>query len=174
MSHYPMDFPHPTRHEVVAAIRAAFSGVDRENAISLHEGRVIDLHGSADERAGARSLDVELIWEQVPPKHIERFSSALSFLDPKGFRYYIPAYMIWTLDANARGGTSCHSTFFHLECLDERDRYNLHRLQLLNDDQRRSIALFLLYFSTDRYYGDDARKAVQRFWEHYLPEEYRR
>ena len=166
-----MDFPHPTKHEVIAAIRAAFDGVER-GAVTLHEADVMDSYGSAEERAAARLLDTDRVWEQVPAEDVERFASALSFLDAEGFRYYIPAYMVWTLDNDSTGDSSAFSTLCHLERLDEREATFVKRLQLLDDGQRRAVALFLLYFTPDRYAGDDARKALHRFWDKYLPEKY--
>jgi hypothetical protein len=82
-----MDFPFPTKHEVIAAIRAAFDGVERADGVTLHEARAIDCYWIAEERAAARLLDTDRIWEQVPREHVERCPSALSFLDPVGFRY---------------------------------------------------------------------------------------
>ena len=166
-----MDFPHPTKHEVIAAIRAAFDGVER-GAVTLHEADVMDSYGSAEERAAARLLDTDRVWEQVQAEDIERFSSALCFLDAEGFRYYIPAYMVWTLDNETTGASSRNSTLCRLERLGGRDATAAERLKLLDDGQRRAIALFLLYFTPDRYDGDDARKALERFWGRYLPEKY--
>jgi hypothetical protein len=41
----------------------------------------------------ARERDVEIRWQDVSDKDILSCCSALPFLDPKGFRYYLPAFM---------------------------------------------------------------------------------
>lgn len=36
-------------------------------------------------------------WTTIPDETLEQFTVAFSFTDLKGFRFYIPAYMIWTI-----------------------------------------------------------------------------
>src|SRR5687768_7277152 len=83
--------------EAVRLIESAFAGVSRNAGITLHEATVIDNYGTDEERAHARLLDNESRWEEVPSAAIEKNYTALSFLDPEGFRYYLPAYMRWAL-----------------------------------------------------------------------------
>jgi hypothetical protein len=85
------------RRELIGEITSAFSGVSREGGTTLHEAIAIDDMESAEEQRAARSLDVELSWQDVPDADISDCSSALSFLDEKGFRYYIPAFMTYAL-----------------------------------------------------------------------------
>jgi len=82
---------------VIEKIDKAFSDVLRGKGITLHETDVVDCCGSAKERAKARQLDTEERWQDVPDNDIEIQYSALCFLDPEGFRYYLPAYMRWSL-----------------------------------------------------------------------------
>ncbi|NER84275.1 MAG: hypothetical protein F6K42_33015, partial [Leptolyngbya sp. SIO1D8] len=82
---------------LIQTITAAFSDVLREDGVSMHQARVIDDYGSPEEEAQARLLDIDTHWWEVPDAWIAEFYEILSFVDPKGFRYYIPAYMIWTL-----------------------------------------------------------------------------
>jgi hypothetical protein len=82
--------------EVIAAIRTAFAGVPR-GAVTIHEAEVIDEYGSDAERAPARRLDTEASWDRVPDADIEACTTALCHLDPEGWRYYGPAYMVWSL-----------------------------------------------------------------------------
>jgi hypothetical protein len=82
-------------------------------------------------------------------------------------------YMALTLDNEPIGHMSTHSTLFHLQRLHERDAISVSRLRLLDDDQRRAIALFLLYVAPSPCGGDDAREALHQFWGQYLPEQYR-
>ena len=64
---------------------------------------MIDCHGTREERFKARRLDTDTRWQEVRDEWIEDLSSAPYFLDEKGFRYYLPAIMIWELK---HGGSS--------------------------------------------------------------------
>jgi hypothetical protein len=161
----------PTSHEVIRSIQQTFAGVGREDGVTLHETREIDLYSGPHERAVARLLDTDEMWEQVPAASIAKFSEALCFLDPKGFRYYIPAFMIWTIK-NYRKSDSCSGdyTLYALCRLDKSDSDSTARLNLLNDRQRSAIAMFLLYFSSEAY-NEEIVEVIHRFWRGYLPDQ---
>ncbi len=82
---------------LIEEITAAFDGVSREDGVTLHEATVLDDYGSLEERAEARKQDTEDNWQDVPEEDIRFTDAVLSFLDPKGFHYYIPAYVVWYL-----------------------------------------------------------------------------
>jgi len=82
------------RHALIAEITAAFRGVSRDGGTTLHEADAIDARKSSDEQSAARRLDLETRWQDVREEDIFACREALSFLDEKGFRYYIPAFMI--------------------------------------------------------------------------------
>ncbi len=84
------------RDEIIAEIGAAFANVQR-GATTLHEADVIDHCGSEREQRAARARDTERRWQDVPDADMASNPSALSFLCPESFRYYIPAYMVWSL-----------------------------------------------------------------------------
>ena len=83
----------PRIAELIAEITAAFDGVSREDGITLHEAIAIDDWKTPEEQLAARRLDTEQRWQDVPDDAIVACESALSFLDAKGFRYYLPAFM---------------------------------------------------------------------------------
>jgi len=85
------------KQALIEEITAAFDGVSREEGISLHEAMAIDDYESDEERAKARAEDTETRWQDVPDDDIRFSHTVLSFLDVKGFRYYIPAYLVWYL-----------------------------------------------------------------------------
>src|SRR5882757_5864474 len=78
------------RAAVVDQIRSAFAGVGREGGVSLHEAEVIDDMGSRRERNRARKLDTDRVWWEVPEADIAYHYLIFCFLDPVGFRYYLP------------------------------------------------------------------------------------
>jgi hypothetical protein len=152
------------KRALIAEITAAFDGVAREDGVSLHEAHVIDDYGSAEERAEARAMDTESCWQDVPDELIARGDSVLSFLDPKGFRYYIPAYIVWYLKYNVTDldsrSDNCFpfeesntpdSVLFHLGIrfgpAKPPDEYALKRYRLLTTEQSKAVAHFLVLVS---------------------------
>jgi hypothetical protein len=85
------------KDELLALIENAFNGVEREDGITLHEAAVIDDYGSEEEFVAARNLDTDSRWQDVPDSDISNHTSIYCFLDPKGFRYYLPASMSWAV-----------------------------------------------------------------------------
>jgi len=131
---------------LIKEITTAFDGVKREDGVTLHEAMVIDGYGSLAARAEARKKDTEERWQDVPDKDIHDSDGVLSFLDEKGLRYYIPAYLIWYLNNIDQTSTGyCSNTFdsiiFHLTYQGEAFK----RFELLNQRQRQAIAHFLTF-----------------------------
>jgi hypothetical protein len=116
MTEHDVDFER-RRDALIAEITAAFDGVEREDGITLHEAQALDDRMSEAEQRAARSRDTEERWQDVPDKDIAWCSSALSFLDGKGFRYYFPAFMIYALkhwDDPEDNGSILSSCFYHM------------------------------------------------------------
>src|SRR5262245_37614692 len=84
----------PRIAELIVEITGAFDGVAREDGVTLHQAIAIDDYKTDQEQLDARRLDTEQRWQDVPVEAIVACNSALSFLDPKGFRYYLPAFMV--------------------------------------------------------------------------------
>jgi hypothetical protein len=137
---------------LIEEITAAFDGVSREDGVTLHEATVIDDYGSFEERAEARKRDIEDKWQDVPEKDIRFTDAVLSFLDPKGFHYYIPAYIIWYLrnidnpDPNYWSNTF-DSVIFHLAAgfYGEVGNFYLAKFKLFTPGQAKAIAHFLVF-----------------------------
>lgn len=135
---------------LIEEITAAFDGISREDGVTLHEATVIDDYGSLEERAEARKEDTETRWQDVPEDDIRFTDAVLSFLDLKGFHYYIPAYLVWYLrnmDSQEPGywSNTFEDVIFHLTVPDDnaRDDYYLSRFRLLTLQQSKAIARFL-------------------------------
>lgn len=137
---------------LIEEITAAFDGVSREQGVTLHEATVIDDYGSLEERAEARKQDTEDKWQNVPEEDIRFTDAVLTFLDPKGFRYYIPAYVVWYLrnidneDPDYWSNTF-GSVIFHLAAgfHGEVDDFYLSQFNLFTPEQARSISHFLVF-----------------------------
>jgi hypothetical protein len=159
---------------IVDAIREAFAGV-RRGAITLHEAEVIDSYGSDDERADARQRDTEQNWEDLPDQHIEECPWALCHLDPVSWRYYIPAYMIWSL-RNFRSNDSIVSDFtiytFDASDSDAKLReYSTERYRTLSPSQSRDVCRFLTYMANIGERADNltAKAALKKYWGQFSP-----
>lgn len=140
---------------VIAEITAAFDGVSREDGITLHEAQAIDDYGSDAERAAAHTLDTETRWQDIPDEDIQCGYVVLSYLDPKGFRYYIPAYMVWVLrnlennECESMTPDSVESSFVGYKSREQKARFALFTRQ-----QSKAIAHFLKCWAnhTEQFY----------------------
>lgn len=99
-------------------IRTHFAGVSRQGGISLHQTEVVDACGSAKAMLTALSQDTDSQWIEVQDGWIEQFGGVggLVFLDPIGFRYYLPAYMDWFIrKGETSNSMSTESLLFSLQ-----------------------------------------------------------
>ncbi len=153
---------------LIEQIAKAFEGVTREDGVSLHEARAIDDYEGDEGRAAARKKDTDCRWQDVPDEWIEYFSDVLSFFDAKGFRYYIPAYMIWSLkNYRATQSMSLHSTIYALQIYQCPNSNPYEPFSLLSAAQSKAVCDFLRFMAT---YGADwvdagaARRALNQYW----------
>lgn len=152
---------------LVEAIRSAFAGVPR-GSITLHEAEVIDAYGTDAQRRAARRRDMEKSWEEVPDSAVAECPNALSHLDPEGWRYYLPAYMIWSIRHLQRGAMIPDCTIYALALHDDAElrKYMKARFRLLDSAQSRATCLFLRHMAAnDRHVdGRVATQALHEFW----------
>jgi hypothetical protein len=137
---------------LIEEITAVFDGVSRQEGVTLHEAIVIDDYGSLEERALARTQDTEDKWQNVPDKDIRFTDAVLSFLDPKGFHYYIPAYVVWYLrNIDNEDPEFWSNTFdaitYHLSggVHGDVEEYYLSKFKLFTLEQAKAIAHFLVF-----------------------------
>lgn len=135
------------RDALVKEIYAAFRGVTRENGVSWSEAAVMDRHGSMEERLAARAKDREEGWEALvkdPEWQSRPYSGGWSFLDPIGFRYYLPAGMFRCVASGQDEGIQFHLTLYGESKLDPKNA-RLHKWSLLTPRQRACVARFARY-----------------------------
>ena len=162
------------RSALIAEITAAFDGVSREGGTTLHEADARDDFKSSEEQRAARRLDLEQQWQDVPDKDIFACCSALSFLDAKGFRYYIPAFMICSLKHwGDEASVILNSCEYHLlhdypKSLRKSEPAPIASKYQFTDAQSRAVARILRFIlDFDEITGDRATvEAVER-WERY-------
>lgn len=144
---------------LICEITAAFDGVSREGGLSLHAAAGLDDYEySPEEQAANRAKDTETRWQEVPDEWIARMGLgdvALSYFDPNGFHYYIPAYLIWMLKSWRDGGIENNtedSIIYSLMAqhdgsISEKD---LARFSMLNGEQSKAVAHFLEFLVQPR------------------------
>ena len=150
MENYDIPNYEARKAALIEEITAAFDGVSRQGGVSMLEARVIDDYGSDEERAKARRQDNETRWQDVPDEKIGGGNGheALSFLDPIGFHYYLPAYLVWYLrnvDSDWDHNT-LSSVDFHLAAgykKGEIEDYYRGKYEMLSLIQTRAVAHFL-------------------------------
>lgn len=99
------------RQKLVVDIQAAFRDVELEDGITLRQAAVLDGDGDEAAQAEARQQDEGIHWSQISSQSLRELDCPLSFLDPKGFRFYLPAYLIAALKEKHPRAVSPH---FHL------------------------------------------------------------
>ncbi len=148
--------------QAIDEITSAFTGISREGGVSLHETRVLDDCGSDVERAKARAKDTDVDWREVPDSAIEKPDLRLNFLDPIGFRYYIPAYMIWEIRQSLEAvWRECNTRGAALSAL--RSGFNR---ELLSYNQSHAIYRFLHFYAEygEDFEQDEAKAAIKEYW----------
>lgn len=95
----------PCVQKTIALIFETFYGVTREGGTSWTEAWLIDLGRSEEEAREGRLSDRESCWEELvddPSWSLSQGSGEFCYLDPIGFRYYLPAAMILELRHQGR------------------------------------------------------------------------
>lgn len=150
------------RIPVIEAITRAFDGLSREDGITLHEADAIRDCACKEKQAEARKIDAETRWQDVPPDEIEKNSGALCYMDLKGFRYYLPAYLVWWLKyADTSVSFTTGSTIYNLS-----SNAYVEYFDSLNEAQRQAICRFLQFLLQygDEYEQLEARKSLRKYW----------
>jgi len=161
------------KQRAIDQITRAFDGVSREDGVSLHEAIALDDYATPAQRAAARALDTETRWQDVPDEDIEHGELALCFFDPTAFRYYLPAYMIWSLrNSQTDQFHMARSLIFHLSLsLSRHPEYKLSRFRALTPEQSAAVCSFLRYTATriDKRYAERAHQALNGHWSEFYP-----
>ncbi|MEM8737488.1 MAG: DUF6714 family protein [Planctomycetota bacterium] len=170
------EFDKTRLEEVLDDIENAFRGVTRAGGVSLHETVEIDSYGFDRSHPNDNS-DTGHDWRQVPTKDLAEVCGigGISFLDPIGWRYYLPAYMTWWLNEGYNSDSIASDNLVYSLQLARSDsnglrRYSLERYETLNTEQSKAVARFLIYirdFAEDSSDREDAAKALDSYWQQF-------
>ncbi len=163
------------RERALQAIAEAFRGVTRTGGVSLHETVPIDNYEGSAARAAARKLDVDHRWEDVPHADLAEICGigGMAFLDPIGWRYYLPAYMTWWLRGGEAADSLAADEIIWTLQLSKGGKnplrgYDLERYATLNRRQTEAVVRFLRCVADhaeEESTRDDATKALTSYWD---------
>ena len=159
--------------ELVNIIADAFRGVEQPIEITLH---VAEAHGNYDGENDEKHRQKDFVgaWESIPEEHIASCQHALSFLDKIGMRYYLPAYMVWTLKNLNNDKIDLVHALYSLDNSpndQELAAYHKERFSLFTLEQMEACALFVKFCAEDEHDYTDAyfaRKRLDRYWAQYI------
>ncbi|WP_432799214.1 DUF6714 family protein [Poriferisphaera sp. WC338] len=150
--HYDEQRPHKLKKVGVEwlklVIRNSFDDVELGDGETLHQA---DTEGGVcctrEEYRALRLLDPEKHWWEVPKEKIERFNSIWSFIDHKGFLFYLPAYLTHCVQDPEDCMLAEEFLIYTLQTISDPNYYSKYhsseRMALLNQAQKRVVALFL-------------------------------
>jgi hypothetical protein len=161
--------------EIEEEIRAAFKGVKLDGGISLRQAKVIDNYGEGitnEEFAGLPQKDITNDWTALSPELLDEYCIIPHF-DAKGFRYYIPAYLLSVLHDYGYLSERASSTLYSL--YPKKDHlwdYHMMHYSLLTSQQRSAIAHFLQALpdlvALDGEDNKIVERSIRNFWHQYL------
>jgi hypothetical protein len=144
----------------VAEIEAAFSGLSPPGDERLlhpkcmDDGDVVDFYGAPDRR---RLADDIIISNYAAP----------SFFSAEAFQYYMPAFMIWSLNHHDTIEYAAESTIRAFDPTNEDPglyEFQISKFALFTRPQRAAVIQFLQAFSHDPDLGPVAGDALTNYW----------
>lgn len=164
------------KEKMKSIIKISFKDVSLEDGVSILQTQVIDKYGEGltDEEFDAiKNEEVTDNWLEVSASDLHKCQVA--YLDGKGFRYYIPALMLNTLDGNNEATSCLLSTLCLLRPNIERKDfwdYDTARYKILNQSQRKAVAQYLYHLheiiSLDLSDKEMITEAIRNYWKEYL------
>jgi hypothetical protein len=145
---------------VIAEIKAAFSGLSPpDDARLLHpqckdDGDIMDFYGALDR------------WQLTDDTIISNYA-APSFFSKEAFQYFMPAFMIWSLNHYDTDEYAPEST---IRAFDPTNggpglfEFQISKFALFTEQQRAAVVQFLHAFSADPDLGPIAGDALNNYW----------
>jgi hypothetical protein len=122
--------------ELLARIHLTFHDVSLGGGETIHQADLEGCYRGEQMWLAERAKDPESHWSQIPDWKLQNMSSTLSFFTVESWRYYLPAFMCWTLKhwRNSSSITS-DSVIWSLTTRPGWSDYRLPRFQSLNRPQ---------------------------------------
>ena len=149
---------HPT--SLISAIEDAFGGVKLGDGIGIFEAEAIDDCVNEKRRTKARAQDIRDDWKAIPDEIISEHYSAMAFMDEKGLRYAIPAYMRFALSNWETSNSASVDSIIYTLARDE-------NWDFLTDLQKQVLADFLKYMVLEEDEHVDSWQASLAYEKHW-------
>ncbi|QUE50524.1 hypothetical protein KBB96_16875 [Luteolibacter ambystomatis] len=159
------------RAGIIRWIEIHFEDVTRDGGTTLHQMDVLDDYGSPGDLAEAAKLDNERTWQEISDLKLSNFACSMVFLNANGFRFYLPAFMRFTLANWADGASTCENMGviyalsggpggFHHEAFESFSRF-----------QMEAVSAFLWYIANSNdSMAEDAESSLAYGWGKFLPD----
>ncbi|MGC4016894.1 MAG: CPCC family cysteine-rich protein [Luteolibacter sp.] len=159
------------RTQIIGFIEFHFNNVTRDGGTTLHQMEVLDDYGSAEDLAEAAKLDTESTWEEISDLKLSNFACSMVFLDAKGFRFHLPAFMRFTL-ANWKDGAAVCENMGVIYALSAGPHGFHHEVfEILSHAQLEATASFLWYIANSNdSLAEDAESGLACGWNKFLPD----
>lgn len=126
-----------SEQRVLKLIRAAFSDVHLGDGVGLRQGQGLDDYADNRTLASYRKQDEKQDWSAIAVADLDQCYSSLSFFDPDGMRFHLPAYLVADLEGTLRTA----DVLFHLTSMTD---YAKSQFVSLSQVQRDAVREFLL------------------------------
>lgn len=127
--------------ELCEQIAAAFAGVRLGRGIGLRQGCAIDDYEDHAVQMARRAEDEEEDWQAISVSDLRRYASSLSYFDPEGTRFHLPAFLI----AELRKEGPSEIIFY----LTRNSAHACEQFSLLDLGQRQAVADYLRFVQDD-------------------------
>lgn len=127
--------------QVCQTIDAAFAGVALGIGFGLREAKGMDDYAGEEACAVYRANDEKEDWRHITADALNQCEISLSYFNPSGMRFHLPAYLIADLRGDLDFGME-----FHLTRLSDND---IRQFALLSSAQRAAVRAYLLHILDD-------------------------
>jgi len=155
--------------QLIEEIAIAFKDVTLEDGIGINEADSIEM-GERDATINkGRNQDRSWWkdWTDIEDKYVSSYSSVMDFMDSKGIKWVLPAYMTYIIKHYKEGSFSIDSTIYVLEA----GALGSDGVDIYTAEQKQVIAKFLQFMTTVGEEWVDvasAQVALDKIWGKYL------
>lgn len=157
------------KEQLIEEINIAFKDVTLEDGIGINEAESIEM-GERDATINkGRNQDRSwwTAWTDIEDKYVSSYSSVMDFMDSKGIKWVLPAYMTYIIKHYKEGSFSIDSTIYVLEA----GALGSDGVDIYTAEQKQVIAKFLQFMTTVGEEWVDvasAQVALDKIWGKYL------
>ncbi len=139
---------------LIERIRKAFEGVRLEDGIGLMQAEAEDDYASMDVQHFLAQYEERENWSSLTANHLNTCSCALSYVDAKGFRFLIPAFVIHDIMGQLTSANPYYSLTYNRHgnldatslSMEEHKQLIIDKCALLSDDQKAVLQEYIRYY----------------------------